>query len=529
MSDAPQHVVPFTDMRLPDSETAQRTADADAALRAALKGNTHVRAVMVLEDLTLESVPRALAPHYAGADAAPRGFVVRAAGSMPLRTDERDLTALLLGGAELGSASSRYPLAVPASLSAAELEQRWATAHDQGRLPALDALAPHAHVGVYRAFDAASGSDRYYAIVRANDAANALHLVEEAQRTRPTLAALAKSAAYADVRESSQHVRDALARAAADALGVQLAQSGADCTTVTHAVVRAEPAAHQSQTPASRNDGTEEYVVYNGAADTSAAHNGALVYQGPLGGYAHVRNTHQQTLSSGFASAAWHTDQLSALSADAPHHVVGEHGEPALHRNTNDATRAAFARKLRWDGDASLHPAANERRALVTDQMVRETAPPVNDAQKLHVSHMHTVAAALPAHERSAALTIAELAAEARAHPDAAALPVPFDSDAMRTFTRHFDALDTEQTVADIMQMGTKVPLSPLLTQRSLCTEHRVDGAHRHAWYDDAARERTHECMQGADAALVRHRSVVMLPTKLIRDVAARVEASGQE
>jgi hypothetical protein len=290
-------------------------------------------------------------------------------------------------------------------------------------------------------------------------------------------------------------------------------------------VVRAEPAAHQSTTPAARNDGTEEYVVYNGATDTSAAHGGALVYQGPLGGYAHVRNTHQQTLSSGFASSAWHTDQLSALSTDAPHHVAGEHGEPALHRNTSDATRDAFARKVRWDGDEALHPRANERRALVTDQMVRETAPPVNDAHKLHVTHMHTLAAALPAHQRSAALTIKELAAEARADPDAVALPVPFDSDAMRTFTRHFDALDTDDTVADIMQMGTKVPLSPLLTQRSLCTAHRTDGAHRHAWYNEPAGERTHERMQGADSVRPRQRSIVMLPTSLIRQVAARTEA----
>lgn len=524
-----QATAEFIDMRLPESETAKRTKDASEALRAALAGNKHVRSLMALEDIGLESVPRELAKHYGGADAAPRGFVVRVAGNMPLLTDDKDLAALLLGGAELGSGSSRYALKVPDSVSAGELERRWATAHSEGRLPALDALQPHAHVGVYRAYDAAAGAERYFVIARAGDSANALHLIEQAQRTRPTLAELAKSPGYADLRESSQHVRDSLAQTAARALGVELASPTADCTTLTHSVVRAQASAHQAATPAACNDGSEEYVVYNGATDTSSAHSGALVYQGALGGYAHVRNTHRQTLSSGFASSAWQTDQMSALSTDAPHHVASEHGEPALHRNTNEATRESFARKLHWDGDSALHPVANERRALVTDQMVRETAPPADDAQKLHVSQMHTVAGALPAHQRSAALTISELAAEARADPDAAALPVPFDSDAMRTFTRHFDKLDTDETVADIMQMGTKVPLSPLLTQRSLCTAHRENGAHNHAWYAEQAGARTHECMKGADTVPTPTRSIVMLPTKLIRDVAARIEAGAEE
>jgi hypothetical protein len=368
-----------------------------------------------------------------------------------------------------------------------------------------------------------------------------------------------RSPAYRDLVVSSAHVRAQLAAQAAHAIGVTI-DADPELTTPTHAIAFADVLAHQTSSPQTTRDGTEQYVVTNEATDVSAAHGGVLVQQSPFGGYAHVQKSKSTTLPTGQQSRAWTTETMSIVGTSAPLHSANDTSESALHRNLNKDTRKMFDAKVHWAGTLSTaHPRADERRKQITQALMHETARPKEEGAELRVTAMKMLAVQLPDHEPRPATTLDELIEHAR-ETKANSLPVPLDSEAMRQLTRLFDKLPASANHgvwADINNNSTQVPVDELHTVRSACN----GNGHEHYWmkagqdddYDDAEDEdedededdgggkkrsttmymtsnRSHPRMHNYDVTRgnERHETRVLLGTDLIRDL-ARVAALEQK
>jgi hypothetical protein len=391
-------------------------------------------------------------------------------------------------------------------------------------------------------------------IVHGNDMEAAMAAIE-AQKEKPvSVSEFYKSKQHRDLVASSKCVRSQAAHQLAKALGVTI-EDEPDITAATHILFPAERAAHQTTVaPAAMREGTEQYMVLNGCYDVSSAHQGVLVHQGPMGGYALVQKTKTSTLASGVPSRRWTTEACSILSMAAPYHDdATSTGDAALHRQSNKDTRAAFPNSVFWRSSLSgLHPRADERRSLVTQSLVHTTAKPKEEGAELRVVQHKMIAVQLPAHEAQDVQTLDELVRHAKA-TGAASLPVPLDSDAMRTLTRHFDAINTEATLQDVIANSVTEPANDLFTLRSGCKN--TDPMHVHHFYteDDEAeaaaaaaggggggdvapvcglqqrRRRTHPRMTKAATTPVPRCTRVWLDTEFAEQLAAAEKKSAQQ
>jgi len=449
---------------------------------------TETAGLYLTEDFGSRPLDYELRPYYGGDDYELYGYALLLDGTTPIDGSTR---ASHLLSAYTGTAISRWRIKSD-SVSTDELEARWRKAHDDRSLPTMNPLLTQHSYGAYSEHDPNAVRDPRYLIVQANDTPAALALIEQTQRAPTTLGALVKSQAYRDLVQSSAHVRAQLAQSAAKALNIEI-DDEPDLVTPTHQIVAADSLAHQAVVAngALRN-GQEQYVVHNETIDTSTSHQGALVHQGPMGGYAYLARTKPVTQANGAQSRAWRTDTMSVLGANSPHWQPNSEAakagssESALHRNANAEARRTFDAKVHWSGTLSTaHPRADERRTLINQSLVREVAKPQESNVDIRVVPHKTIAVQLADHEPPLPQTIDELAALAR-QTKAKSLPVPLNSEAIRDLTRHFDSLPPEllarEHLSDVMANSVRVPLNELHTLRSACRA--TDPDHYHYWYD---------------------------------------------
>ena len=469
------------DMRTSPSETEgwrQRLVD---------KLDANVAGVVLAEDFGARDVEHEMRRYYGDDDYELFGFALLLDGTTPVDGSARSAHLL---SQYTGMATSRFR--IKSDVPTEKLEAAWRQAHDDRSLPQINPLLTQQSYGAYSEHDPNALRDPRYLIVHANDTPAALTLIQSVQETPTTIGALVKSPQYRDLVQSSAHVRAQMAASAAKALGIEI-DDEPDLTTPTHQIVPADTIAHQSAVAngALRN-GAEQYVVHNETIDTSSSHQGALVHQGPMGGYAYVARTKPVTQANGAQSRAWRTDTMSVLGANAPRWQPNSEAtkngasESALHRNANADSRQTFDSKVHWSGTLSTaHPRADERRTLVTQSLVREVARPQEANVDIRVVPHKMIAVQLADHEPPMAHTLGELAALAR-QTKAASLAVPLDSEAIRDLTRHFDALPASvlarEQLADVMNNSVRVPLNELHTTRSACRNTEPD--HFHYWYE---------------------------------------------
>jgi len=472
------------DMRTTPLETEE---ERELLLR---KLTPHVAGVVLTEDFGARDLDYELRRYYGDDDYELYGYALLLDGAA--RVDGSAASAHLLS-AYTGMSTARFRIKdTEPALTSDELERRWHKAHDERTLPSINPLLTQHSYGAYSEHDPNALRDPRYIVVSANDTPAALALIESVQRKPTTLGALAKSQAYRDLVQSSAHVRSQIAHAAASAIGVEIDEEP-DVVTPTHQIVAADTLAHKSNvaTGTLRNGG-EQYVVHNETIDTSSAHQGALVHQGPMGGYAYLARTKPVAQANGAQSRAWRTDTMSVLGANAPRWSPNSESskngasESALHRNANADARRTFDAKVHWSGTLSTaHPRADERRTLVTQSLVREVAKPQEANVDIRVVPHKTIVVQLADHEPPMAQTTAELAALAKL-TKAASLPVPLNSEAMRDLTRHYDSLPPallkKESLADVMNNSVRVPLNELHTLRSACRA--TDTDHFHYWYE---------------------------------------------
>ena len=443
------------------------------------EGGGIVHGIVLAKDFDTEPLPYDVRRYYNDEPDALRGYTLLMDGNTLVDRNSTHLVNL-----NLGQGVSRYPI-LDDALSPAEIEARWERAHNDNTLPRLNPLQPSHSIGAYTYLDPSSVKTPNYLVVTANDGPAAANLIETVSAEPMTLGELHASELYTDLIKSSAHHRDALAAQTAAALGIKIGAE-AEMTTLTHQIVPAEPAAHGS-IPRAENNGVQQYVVLNDTIDTSSSHKGAMIAQGPMGGYAHVERSKPFVGATGIATRAWRTDSMSTLGANAPHHGTSssEGSEHALHRHINHESRELHDKKVHWGGTLSTaHPRSDEKRALMTQRAVHTLAKPKEAGVDLRVVPMKMIAVQLHDHEPLAVQTTAELAALAK-QSKAASLPVPLDSEVMRDLTRHFDALaDTHGELADVMNNSVRVPLDAIHTTRSACKAHESDPAHYHYWHD---------------------------------------------
>jgi hypothetical protein len=470
--------VPVYDLRTGDYSVNDRELE---RLQGKLR-NTY--GVALSEDFGASDLDYELRPYYGNDPYELHGYAVLVDGAAPI--DGSSATSHLLG-AYTGTATSRWR--IRSDLSNDELEKRWRKAHDDRSLPTINPLLTQQTFGAYTEHDPNAVRDPRYLIVHGNDTPAALALIQSVQEKPTTVGALVKSQQYRDLIISSAHVRAQTANATAKALDVEIDEEP-DLTTLTHHIVPADALAHKNGRAG--NGVQDQYVVHNNTIDTSTSHQGVLVSQGPMGGYAYLSRTKPVSLANGTQSRAWRTDEMSVLGANAPRwsndnkHIA----ESALHRNANGESRETFDGKVHWSGTLSTtHPRADERRTLVTQNVVHQVAKPSDAGVDIRVVPHKMIAVQLADHEPRVAQTLAELSALAK-QTKAAALPVPLNSEAIRDLTRYFDKLPQElvkqEQLSDVMNNSVRVPVNELHILRSACKATGPD--HYHYWYDHVYR-----------------------------------------
>lgn len=450
----------------------------DSLLAEIKAANGATSAVVLFQDMHETPLHHTMQRYMGGQKAMVRGYSLLVSGST--RIDGRYGSTHIINP-HLGSGTSRYRITSD-NVNAESLRQRWKKLHDEHStlLPSFDVLQESYSAGAYIIIDPSTTKPSLCLIVHAGDMPAALAAIESRQRHPKTVSEFFKSRRYRDLVKSSQDVRDQIAAQLAKALEINIDEDP-DVTVLTNAILPAEHVAHQSNA----RDGAEEYVVLVDGFETSTSDQGVLVHQGPMGGYALVQKTRAAMLPNGSQSRAWKTESMSVLSANAPlFDEAGSSGESALHRNANNEARNTFAESVFWRGTLQTpHTRADEQRTLVTQSLVHSTAKPLGTKDdELRVVQHQMIAVQLAEHQALSGMTLKELVEHAKA-TGAKSLPVPLDSEAMRELTRHFDSLQTDQTLADVLANSVTEAASDMHTVRSACNS--TNPTHHHYWYDE--------------------------------------------
>jgi len=461
-----------------DLRASPTLSDADKlALRESLLP-AHPQAYGLMPNYGWEAPPPVFVAnwHYERNHRVPRGLVLRVAGSTPViaprypSDDPSASVALmttpsnthLLANHKLGSGVSFY--VIKSALTEKELEDRFARAREEDKLPHLYA-GTHGQLISFVKYRARSeNADRLAIVVAANDAPRAAALMEAIAETQPppTLAQLHASPEYQALMKSSQLYRNQLAAQAAAALDVEIEREPS-ISASTHSIARAAGLGGKSDT----------YQVYHDAYNSEEAHQGALVSAGVEGGWMHVHPATTTPRVVGAPTYAWSNRVMNTVPTSLGPYDQRAHSRAEMHYGQDDKARMMFVKRVHYGEVPEMrHPLMSEkvpdRNERWWQSTVMNRVKPNEQAQILS-NDLHFVNAVAPDLDVSY-LSMQELADLARRTPNKSiALPIdhPIVGQIAGNWARLKTTLPPEYTLNQVLASEYPVEINPLLYRHS--------------------------------------------------------------
>lgn len=373
-----------------------------------------------------------------------------------------------------GTGISGYFIKTP--VTQAQIDERFAKAKAENRLPMLPANAPQHRITVSKLND--PRLSRFAIFVTANDAPRAVQLMEQIADARPppTVAEIAASPAYRGLLESSQKYRDYLAKQMATALGVEIDEQAA-VSHLSHAI---SPVAVAT---GARPD-EQQFRVYHDAYNTDTAHAGVLVAGGALGDYTHITSSQTRERPNGELSRGWSNAAMSSIVTSTGSFAADVHkiaGAPI------DAAKTHF----KTDTPGVPHPIVAQKTVGADDPQTKLAIQRAKGQHALETAAEYTGVAAVVPNVSTLHYPSTEELVRVAKQTTAKAVPVPHDHPIVGHLAASWHlikpGLPANYTWADAFGSDFQVPVDPILVHNSAHPDTQFEVAKQQAAADTAA------------------------------------------